>query len=183
VCHSACTASSSPAKPLSGRPSTAASVDSHVSRGYKNEQGVSGDAFDRLHATARHSSNLTPHTSHLTPHTSHLSHGNSSRNHASPSRNSSPSQGLGSAVLFTPAGYSRVMMMNDDNADDENDETLDILSPHQQEVAYLRLPPPKHPLSPCLFHQSPPSNSTFRNLIQNAPLLSLRPHLRASSWK
>ena len=127
MCHSACTASSSPAKPLSGRSSTAATVDSHVSRGYKNEQGVSGNAFDRLHATARHSSNLTPHTS-------HLSQGNSSRNHASPS---SPSQGLGSAVLFTPAGYSRVMMINDDNADDKNDETLDIVSLHQQEVAFL----------------------------------------------
>jgi hypothetical protein len=40
-------------------------------------------------------------------------------------------------VLFTPAGFSRVMMINDDNADDENDETFDIVSPHQQEVAFL----------------------------------------------
>jgi hypothetical protein len=79
-------------------------------------------------------SHLTPHTSHLTPHTSHLSQGNSSRNHASPS---SPSQGLGGAVLFTPAGCIRVMMINNDNADDENDETLDNVSPHQQEVAFL----------------------------------------------
>jgi len=71
-------------------------------------------------------------------------------------------------------------MINDDNADDENDETLYHRISRKWHFYDCRYPSTLYLLASSI---SPPSNSTFRNLIQNAPLLSPRHHLRASSWK